>query len=243
VSAPAETSSGTLLGGRVRYAQPLEGHRSGLEPVLLAAATLASPGARVLEAGSGAGAALLCLAARVPGITGLGIERDPALVALAGENAAANGFAGLRFQAGEIERFRPDAPFDHAIANPPWHEPRGTSGPDEAREAARRGRPGLIAEWVAAMAASLRPRGTLELIIASGVVAEAMAAMAASGVGSLRLIPFWPRAGTPAKLAIVQGVRDGRAPMVLAPGLVLHDEDGRFTAAADSVLRKGAAIP
>jgi tRNA1(Val) A37 N6-methylase TrmN6 len=69
-----------------------------------------------------------------------------------------------------------------------------------------------------------------------------MAAMAKSGIGSIRLIPFWPRVGQPAKLAILQGVRGGRAPMVLAPGLVLHEADGRFTAAADSVLRDGAAI-
>jgi tRNA1(Val) A37 N6-methylase TrmN6 len=248
MSAPAETSSGTLLGGLVRYAQAAGGHRSGLEPVLLAAATRALPGARVLEAGSGAGAALLCLAARVPGIAGLGIERDPALVALASGNAAANGFSTLRFETGDIARFPADgsggeAPFDHAIANPPWHEPRGTSGADPAREAARRGRPGLMAAWVAAMAAALRPRGTLGLIIAAGVVPEAMAAMAESGIGSIRLIPVGPRVGQAAKLTIVQGVRGGRAPMVLAPGLVLHEADGRFTAAADAVLRDCAAIP
>ncbi|HLB98700.1 MAG TPA: SAM-dependent methyltransferase, partial [Acetobacteraceae bacterium] len=58
-------TEGHLLGGRVRYAQPREGFRSGIEPVMLAAAVPARTGERVLEAGSGAGAALLCLAARV----------------------------------------------------------------------------------------------------------------------------------------------------------------------------------
>lgn len=230
-----------LLGGRVRYAQPAVGHRSGLEPVLLAAATPARPGARVLEAGSGAGAALLCLAARVAGIVGLGLEQDPVLVALAAENAAANGFAALRFEVGDIESFCAEAPFDHAIANPPWHDARGTKGPDRAREVARRGRPGLIAAWVHAMAATLRPRGTLSLVVAAGVVPEAMVAMADCDVGSMRLIPFWPRAGEAAKLSIVQGVRGGKAAMVLAPGLVLHAGEG-FTAAAEAVLREGAAI-
>ncbi len=233
---------GTLLGGRVRYAQTAGGHRSGLEPVLLAAATPACPGERVLEAGSGAGAALLCLAARVPGVAGLGIERDAALVALARGNAAANGFATLGFEAGDIACFRATSPYDHAIANPPWHDARGTSGPDTAREAARRGRPGLIGAWVGAMAGALRPRGTLSVVVAAGVVPEAMAAMAAAGIGSIRLVPFWPRRGVAAKLAIVQGVRGGRAAMVLAPGLVLHEADGRFTAAAAAVLREGAAL-
>ncbi len=234
--------AGTLLGGRVHYAQPAAGHRSGLEPVLLAAATPARPGARVLEAGSGAGAALLCLAARVPDLAGLGLERDAALVKLAHANAAANGFAALRFVAGDIESFRAESPFDHAIANPPWHDARGTSGTDAAREVARRGRPGLLAAWTRAMAAALRPRGMLSLIVAAAVVPEAMSALAASGVGSLRLVPFWPRAGVAAKLAILQGIRGGKAPMVLAPGLVLHDADGRFTPAAEAVLREGRAI-
>ena len=92
---------------------PGAGFRSGIEPVLLAAAIPARPGARVLEGGSGAGAALLCLAARVPGVHGLGIEQDPALVALARQNAAANGWPDLRFMAADIaslpalERVRP----------------------------------------------------------------------------------------------------------------------------------------
>ncbi len=89
-----ETTDGYLLGGRVRYAQPKAGFRSGIEPVLLAAAIPARPGEHVLEAGTGAGAGLLCLAARVPGLTGVGIERDPGLTAIAAANGVANGFSG-----------------------------------------------------------------------------------------------------------------------------------------------------
>src|SRR5277367_7136876 len=81
-----ELTEGHLLGGRVRYAQPRDGFRSGIEPVLLAAAVPARAGERVLEVGSGAGAALLCLAARVSGVVGLGLERDAALAALAADN-------------------------------------------------------------------------------------------------------------------------------------------------------------
>jgi len=98
----AEVTQGHLLGGIVRYAQPRHGFRSGIEPVLLAAAVPARAGERVLEGGSGAGAALLCLAARVAGIRGIGVERDPALVALAARNAAANGWHELDFMAADI---------------------------------------------------------------------------------------------------------------------------------------------
>ena len=58
----------------------------GIEPVLLAATIPARPGQVVLEGGTGAGAAMLCLAARVPGLRGVGLERQPPLAALAAAN-------------------------------------------------------------------------------------------------------------------------------------------------------------
>src|SRR5689334_14086532 len=93
---------GHLLGGRVRYAHPVRCFRSSLESVLLAASVPARSGERVLECGSGAGAALLCLAARVPSVHGVGIEQDAVLCRLASDNASANGFAGLQFVAADM---------------------------------------------------------------------------------------------------------------------------------------------
>ena len=67
-----------LLDGRVLLRQPSDGLRAGLDAVMLAAHVPARPGEKVLELGCGSGAALLCLLARVPGLEGIGIERDPA---------------------------------------------------------------------------------------------------------------------------------------------------------------------
>ena len=64
----------------------------GSMPCFMAAACPAAGGETVLEAGCGAGVASLCLLARVKGIAVTGVEADPALAALARENAAANGF-------------------------------------------------------------------------------------------------------------------------------------------------------
>jgi len=79
-SIPGDATHGHLLGGSVQYAQPRHGFRSGIEPVLLAASVPAKAGDRVLEGGSGAGAALLCVAARVAGVDGVGkwASRRPA---------------------------------------------------------------------------------------------------------------------------------------------------------------------
>ncbi len=136
-----EATAGSLLGGRVRYDQPRDGYRTGVEPVLLAAAVPARAGDRVLEGGCGAGAALLCRAHRVPGIVGIGIERDLALVSLARGNADD---ATLTFIVADLLEARPDGVFDHAMANPPWHLAAATASPDAGRDAAKRGAPGLI---------------------------------------------------------------------------------------------------
>ena len=82
-----------FLNGRITVAQPVSGFRAGHDSVLLAAAVPAEPDSHVLELGSGAGVATLCLAALVSGARITGIEIDPDLVRLANENAARNAFA------------------------------------------------------------------------------------------------------------------------------------------------------
>jgi len=196
----------------------------------------------VLEGGTGAGAALLCLAKRVPKLEGTGVERDPALAALAERNAEANSLANLTFVTADVAAIRDPGPFDHAMANPPYHPPSGTPSPDSARVLAKRGGEGLLAAWAAALAAPLRHRGTLTFILPAATLPECLAAMAAAGCAARAVLPLWPRPGQAAKLVLVQGVKGGRTPLKLLPGLVLHRAEGGYTAEADGILRGGAAL-
>jgi len=234
-------TSGTLLDGRVRYDQPAEGYRTGLEPVLLAASVPARRGDLILEAGCGAGAGLLCLAARVPDVAGLGLERDPSLAGLAARNFSANGFGGLRAETADVTVWKSETRFDHALANPPWHDPAGTPSPVPLRKAAKQAQAGLLALWVGVLARSVRPRGTVSLIVPGSALVEAMAALSAARCGDVALIPLWPRLNKPAKLLILQGKRLGRGGARLLPGLVLHHDQG-FTPEADKVLRYGESL-
>ena len=231
-----------LLDGRVRHDQPVAGHRTGIEPVLLAASIPARTGERILEGGTGSGAALLCVAHRVPGITGLGLEIDPAMAALAGANGAANGFGALEFLATDLTAWRTGARFDHAMANPPWHAAGASASPDAGKDRARRAAPGLFAAWAAALARPLRHRGTLTFVIAAAHADAALAAIADAGCGSLAMLPLWPRAGVAARLVLLRGIKGGRGPFRLLPGLVLHAPDGGFTDEAQTILRDGAAL-
>ena len=243
------TTEDRLLGGRVRLRQPVEGFRAAIDPVLLAAAVPALPGERVLEAGTGTGAAALCLLARVVPLAVTGIERDGAIAALARANAGLNGVAeGFAVIEGDIAAratIASAASFGacaHAMANPPFHV-AGTPSPRAGRRAAgHESADAALAVWVAAMARCLAPRGTLSLILPPARLPDALAACAAAGIGSLALMPFWPRAGEAARRLIVQGVKGGRAPCRLASGLVLHCAGGGYTEAAERILKGGEAL-
>jgi tRNA1Val (adenine37-N6)-methyltransferase len=238
-----ETTPGTLLDGRVIYAQPQIGYRTGIEPVLLAASVPARAGETVMEAGTGAGAALLCLAARVPGLIGLGVERDGGLAALARSNAAANGFAGLTILGADLLALAAGPPIDHAMANPPWHLADSTATDNDQRDAAKRGRPGLIESWAKALGKRLRHRGTLTLIVPARALAESLAALAQAGCGSPAVLPLWPAAGREARIVLVQGVRGGRGGTRMLAGLTLHDGPLTYTGAAQAILREGGRLP
>src|SRR5690606_10981246 len=85
--AGAGLTDDAFLGGRLQVLQPARGFRSGIDAVLLAAAAPAAAGERVLDLGTGAGVAAVCLARRVDGVAVTGVEIQPDLCALASTNA------------------------------------------------------------------------------------------------------------------------------------------------------------
>ncbi len=238
-----DTTAGTLLGGKVSYVQPAAGYRTGLEPVLLAAAIPASPGERVLEAGLGAGAGLLCLGARVPGLSAVGVELDPAMAELARANFVGNGFSDWLVTTADITALQMPGRFDHAYANPPWHDAAGTPSPNAGRLLAKQAQGAGLEAWTAALAHTLRAGGSLTLILPAAATSRGLAALLAAGCGALTLVPLWPKPSRPARLVILQAIRDRRGPDRILPGLVLHHDDGSFTASADGILRHGCGLP
>jgi tRNA1(Val) A37 N6-methylase TrmN6 len=235
-------STGTLLDGRVIYCQPLAGYRTGIEPILLAASVPARPGERVLEAGTGAGAGLLSLCARVGALSGTGIERDPLMARLAAENLAANFCADIRIACASVEDWHPEVAYDHAFANPPWHKEASTPSPDVARRHAKVAGGATLRTWVARLASALRHRGTVSLIVPAGLFAQAADALIEAKCAEIALLPLWPRPSAQAKLVILQAVKNGRGACRVLPGLTLHAADGSFTREADQVLRGGVAL-
>ena len=233
-----------LLGGRLTLRQPRVGYRAGLDAALLAAGVGLQPGERGLEAGCGAGAALLQAAARSPAATLVGMEKDHAALALARENVALNGF-GERVQvvAGDVgARFSAlgVAPFDMAFANPPFFDdPGALRAPHPARRAAWMAEDGL-AGWTAFLLKAVREGGRVVVVHRADRLADLLAGLR-EGAGSLQVRPVHAFAERPAKRVLVRAVKTGRAPLVLLAPLVLRDGAGPC-AQAEAILRGEAAL-
>lgn len=231
-----------LLGGRVRLMQPRRGYRAATDPVLLAAAVGARPGDRVLDVGCGAGAAALCLAARVPGVAVEGLELQADYAALARRNGVGAVWEGDLFAPpAEVKA----AGFDWVMTNPPFFDAADAASPDAGRDRARR-EAAPAADWVAAALKRVRSGGRLAVIHLAERLPEILSGLA--GAGDIAVLPLQAREGRAAKRVIVTARKGAKGPFRLAAPLVLHegaahltDEDD-FSAAAQAVLRDAAAL-
>ena len=237
-----------FLGGRLRLKQPRDGFRSGHDAVLLAASANPPVGGHIAELGSGAGVASLCFAARRKDAQVTGLDVDAALVALAQQNAEANDLGGqTHFRQGDIaapfaELHMVANSFDEVIANPPYY--RDTDVPEMTHAGKARAHIGTadtLDSWVKCAAALTRAKGHVSIVHRADALAQLLTVMG-KRLGDLHVLPVLPKPDRPATRVIVRGRRDARAPVTLLPPLLLQDGDGQPSAAAEAVLRHGAAL-
>ena len=241
-----EVTEDRLLGGRVRLRQASGGYRAGMDAALLAAACDAADGARVVEAGCGAGAVLLAAAVRRPRATFLGLESDPAALAFTLENITLNALES-RVEAHLTDIAQPFSrlaltPFDAALANPPFFDdPSELRAPSPAKRAAWIAAEGL-AVWCGFLIKAVREKGTITLIHRADRLADLMSYLAPKA-GSFAVRPVHPFADAPAKRVLVRAIKTGKAPLRILPPLVLHERGGaKHTPEAEAILRGEAAL-
>jgi tRNA1(Val) A37 N6-methylase TrmN6 len=229
----AATTEDAFLGGQLRLRQPRSGHRAGHDAMLLAAATAARPGDRVVEFGAGVGAAGLALARRVGGIALTLVEIDPQLAALARDNAAANDIAAdvvvldvtSPSDAFAAQGLAPDSA-DVVLMNPPFNDAgRHRASPDQARASAHVADAETLERWIHAGRRLLKSGGALTLIWRADGLSEVLAALG-RGFGSLAILPVHADATKPAIRVLIRAVKGGKAPTRILASLLLNDESG-----------------
>jgi tRNA1(Val) A37 N6-methylase TrmN6 len=250
MEAESETSEDAILGGRLRIRQPLRGHRVGHDAILLAAATAARSGELAVDLGAGVGAAGLALAVRVSGLKLALVEIDAGLCALASDNARLNrlddrtvvlacdvedegALFAVGLSAGSVDR---------VLMNPPFHDAqRQNVSPDPRRRLAHAGAPGLLARWTGTAARLLKSHGVLTLIWRADGLDDVLGALQPQ-FGSIAVMPVHPRPGAPPIRVLVRAVKGDQGAQAACHALVLNDEEGQPTDAAEAVLRAGKTL-
>jgi len=247
---PGEFTEDAFLGGRLRLRQPRSGHRAGHDAMLLAAATPARSGDRVVDLGAGVGAAGLAVAKRVAGIELVLVEIDEGLADLARGNAAANAvpadvivldvtsaadvFAAAGLSPGSV---------DVVLMNPPFNDPaRHRASPDKAREIAHVATAATLERWIRAARRILKSGGALTLIWRADGLVEVLSALG-SGFGSLELLPVHAEATVPAIRVLIRATKGGKAPLQMHAALLLNDESALPNKQLQDVLAGKEVLP
>ncbi len=232
----------TLLGGRIRMAVQEHGLKTTTDTVMLAAAV--PDRARVLDAGCGAGGAMLCLARRLPSTHVTGLERDADLVKLARRNITLNGVAArVTVQEGDLAAPPRDGErFDAIMTNPPHLDLRQVRAPRDPRRAGAMVETMPLEDWVGHCLTRLTQKGSIILVHRAERLGDILGILARR-TGAIDILPLLPRDdGSPARRVLVRATRESARPLRLLPGLVLHERNGRYTPRARHVLEDGAGL-
>jgi tRNA1(Val) A37 N6-methylase TrmN6 len=247
---PGEFTEDAFLGGQLRLRQPKSGHRAGHDAILLAAATPARSGDRVVDLGAGVGAAGLAVATRVAGINLLLVEIDAALAELARGNAASNAIAAdvivldvtSAADAFAAAGLKPDS-VDVVLMNPPFNDPaRHRRSPDKRREIAHVATDTTLGSWIHAGRRILKSDGVLTLIWRADGLTEVLAALD-RGFGSFAILPVHANAVTPAIRVLIRAIKGGKAPTQIHAALLLNDESALPNKQLQDILAREGVLP
>ncbi|MEM9330076.1 MAG: methyltransferase [Pseudomonadota bacterium] len=234
--------------GDFKVLQPTSsGHRSGLDALLLAASVPADASGILADFGAGAGVAGFAALNLNKELDLISVELNQEMAGLASRSLQLEGNETLKTRAKIIkaditangtERLKsglePDS-VSHGIMNPPYNKSRYRPPADMMKAEAYMLGEGGIDAWFRTAAAMIKPGGTLTMIYRTEDLGDILAC-AQGRFGGLEILPVHSHKDEAAKRLIVRGTRGSRAPMMIVPGFVVHQDNGSFTTEAQTVL-------
>lgn len=244
------TTTDAFLDGAVMLVQPANGtHRSGSDAVFLAACLQGVTG-QILDMGAGAGAVGLMVAHTSTDAHITLAENNPTLLACCRQSCIANKSVTDRctplqvdLLASETERLAAGlkrAHFDHIVSNPPYRK-AGHVRANPDKQAAHVISNDDLNGWMRTVASALKPGGSLTLIFAADGLMDLLETFKGR-FGAVGVFGLYPREKAPAERILVRAIKGRKTPLRLLPGLILHDADGNYTAAARAILKGDASI-
>lgn len=206
----------------------------GVDAVLLADYGRAAPAERLLDLGSGNGAAALIAMGKYGPVSAVGVEVQERQVALARESARRNGLEDrLRFVQGDVLNIRElvsEESFDVVLCNPPYSEAgRGIVSANHAAYIARHETTAALADFVRAAAYALKTGGRFVTVHRPSRLPDVFETCRACGLEPKRMRMVLPRPGAAPNIVLVSAVKGGGKELTVDPPLCVRDENGAYS--------------
>ena len=234
-----------VLNKKLALYQAPDGFRTSMDSVMLAASCPAKSSQKVLDLGCGVGSAGLCVLKRIDEASLTGVEIQENQVEIANKNASENSMNDkAEFICSDIRELKLGNVFDHVICNPPYmkagahvHSPSQSKAQamghvDEGMD---------LKDWIACAHRHIKGQGSLTIIHDAGNSDNIIHALyGKSGnkkFGNIEIFPLYPKQGVSAKRVVIRAWKHKKSPAILHQGIIMHDENGDYTKAANKILR------
>ena len=225
----------TLIDGKLRLYQSRAGYRFSLDALLLAHFVTVKRCDRIVDLGAGNGPIALLLSHLHPSASLTGLEVQAEMAARAKRSVALNRLDDrVEIVSGDLREigsiFTASA-FHVVVSNPPFRPASsGRISPNREKQWARHEIKAGLADFLAAGAYLLRPKGRLALIYAAERAVELLVSLRRAGLEPKRLRWVHSFAADGALLILVEAVKGGRSGVEVEPPLVIYRQGKEYSA-------------
>ncbi|MDR0753369.1 MAG: methyltransferase [Holosporaceae bacterium] len=221
-----ELTEDSILDGAIKLLQPKYGYRVAIDPVILASFVKLTAYQRVLDVGCGVGAIALILKKREPVAEITAIDMDTEMCKICERNSRANALS-LDVVNTDVENYSHSREklFDHVVTNPPFFK-KESSRVSESKKWANVETIDL-SHWIQCCFRMLKNNGIFSMIHRAARLDEILGAL--KGIGSIQIIPIYPKSNREAKRVVVRVVKSRKSETKILPGIVAHQDNDGYT--------------
>lgn len=224
----------TFFNGRVQVKQNRYGYRFSIDAVLLAWHTEPRPDDTIVDLGTGCGIIPIILAYRHPGIRVYGIEVQADLADIARLNVQENNMNDRIFiRCMDMKTLNHDVtsgPVDLIVCNPPFRKMlSGRINPDQERAIARHEIKTTLHDVIKTARNMLRTLGRFVIVYPAERMTDILSQMRAFGIEPKWIRMIHSEKNTDAKLILIEGKKEARPALKIAPPLIIYRKNGAYT--------------
>jgi tRNA1Val (adenine37-N6)-methyltransferase len=238
-AAGSDVSTDSLFDGEMVCQQPRQGYRFSVDSILLAHFSPIQKGDSVLDLGCGCGIVGLIIMYRWQRVLEevVGLEIQPELAELAGNNGHLNGFAEkFKVVEGDLRTIKTSFPaesFTRVVCNPPFYT--SGSGKESTDRQSLIARHQVCASTEQTMAAAflvVKNRGSVSVVFPADRLVELTGSMVTAGLQPKRMqmVYSYPGEEGVARLVLIEAIKNGGPGVaILPPFYIYQGKNGMYT--------------